>query len=53
VLDVTDLGAAFLGGTRLSELAGAGRIIELTPGAVVKASRAFTGDHAPHCLEVF
>ncbi|MET0236051.1 MAG: GNAT family N-acetyltransferase [Kibdelosporangium sp.] len=53
VLDSTDLGAIFLGGTRLTELAGAGRVRELTPGAVIPASRAFTGDHAPHCPEVF
>ncbi|MET0136432.1 MAG: GNAT family N-acetyltransferase [Kibdelosporangium sp.] len=53
VLDVTDLGAAFLGGTRLTELAAAGRVRELTPGSLVAASRAFTGDHAPHCPEVF
>jgi predicted acetyltransferase len=53
VLGVADLGAVFLGGTKLSELAGAGLITELTPGAVTRASRAFAGDRAPHCLEVF
>ncbi|MBP2319809.1 putative acetyltransferase [Kibdelosporangium banguiense] len=53
VLDATDLGAVFLGGTRLTELAGAGRVRELTPGALIPASRAFTGDHAPYCPEVF
>ncbi|TCO50735.1 GNAT family N-acetyltransferase [Actinocrispum wychmicini] len=53
VLDIADLGAAYLGGVRLTELAAAGLITELTPGAVTKASRAFIGDHAPHCQEVF
>jgi predicted acetyltransferase len=53
VLDVTALGAAFLGGVRLSDLAAAGQITELVPGTVARASRAFLGDHAPHCLEVF
>jgi predicted acetyltransferase len=53
VLDSTDLGAVFLGGTRLTELAGAGRVRELTPGALIPASRAFMGDHAPYCPEVF
>jgi predicted acetyltransferase len=53
VLDSTDLGAAFLGGTRLTELAGAGRVRELTPGTLIPASRAFLGDHAPYCPEVF
>lgn len=53
VLDIADLGAIYLGGVRLTELAAAGLITELTRGAVVRASRAFTGDHAPHCLEIF
>jgi predicted acetyltransferase len=53
VLDVTDLGAVFLGGVRLTDLAAAGRVTELTPGSLVRTSRAFIGDQAPHCLEVF
>ena len=52
-LDVTVLGAVFLGGTRLSALAAAQRVRELTPGAVRAASRAFGGDHDPHCPEIF
>jgi predicted acetyltransferase len=52
-LEVTDLGAAFLGGPTLVQLADAGRVRELTPGALVRASRAFAGDRPPHCLEVF
>ena len=51
--DVADLGAAYLGGTRLTALAAAGRVRELTPGAVLSASRAFAGDVEPHCPEVF
>lgn len=53
LIDVADLGAIFLGGTRLTELAAAGLVTELTPGSVVRSSRAFAGDHAPHCLEIF
>ncbi len=52
-LDVTDLGAVFLGGVRLTDLAAAGRVTELVPGTVTRAGRAFLGDTAPHCLEVF
>ncbi|MFL5957682.1 MAG: GNAT family N-acetyltransferase, partial [Solirubrobacterales bacterium] len=51
--DVAALGAAYLGGTRLSTLAGAGRVQELRPNALVNASRAFAGDAEPYCPEVF
>ena len=51
--DVTDLGAAYLGSTSLRLLAAAGRVRELRPGALEPASRAFTGESEPHCLEVF
>nr|WP_042194443.1 GNAT family N-acetyltransferase [Kibdelosporangium sp. MJ126-NF4]CEL21322.1 UPF0256 protein SAV5428 [Kibdelosporangium sp. MJ126-NF4]CTQ96111.1 UPF0256 protein SAV5428 [Kibdelosporangium sp. MJ126-NF4] len=51
--DITDLGAAYLGGTRLTELAAAGRVLELTPGALAPASRAFLADDQPFCPEVF
>lgn len=51
--DVADLGAMYLGGPRLAALAAAGRVHELRPGAVLAASRAFAGDMAPHCPEVF
>jgi predicted acetyltransferase len=53
VLDVTALGAAFIGGTRLTTLARAQYLRELTPGAVRALSNAFLGDEEPHCLEVF
>jgi predicted acetyltransferase len=52
-LDVSVLGAAYLGGTTLSELAAAGRVAELRPGALARASAAFRGDVAPWCPEVF
>lgn len=51
--DITDLGAAYLGGTRLTALAAAGRVREHRAGAVVAASRAFAGDTDPFCPEVF
>ncbi|PRY44527.1 GNAT family N-acetyltransferase [Umezawaea tangerina] len=51
--DVAALGSAFLGGTRLTVLARAGRVREHTPGTVAALSTAFLGDHAPHCPELF
>jgi predicted acetyltransferase len=50
---VGELGAAYLGGTRLTALAAAGRVRELRSGAVVAASRAFAGDVEPSCPEIF
>lgn len=52
-LDILELGAVFLGGTRLSTLASAGRVRELTEGAVTRASTAFLGEQEPSCTEVF
>lgn len=52
-LDITDLGAVFLGGTTLSSLGTAGRVRELRPGALRAASLAFLGDHEPHCPDIF
>ncbi|EME52821.1 GNAT family N-acetyltransferase [Amycolatopsis decaplanina] len=52
-LDITDLGAIFLGGTRPSTLAAAGRIKERTAGAVSRATAAFATDREPSCLESF
>src|SRR5215217_269389 len=52
-LDVAALGAAYLGGTTLRDLAQAGRVRELTPGAVDRTSAAFRGDAAPWCPEMF
>jgi predicted acetyltransferase len=50
---IAGLGAAFLGGTRLSALCGAGWIEELTPGAVLAASTAFGSDVQPWCAQHF
>jgi predicted acetyltransferase len=52
-LGMTELGAAYLGGTRLDVLARAGRVRELRGGALAIANRAFAGDRAPWCPEIF
>lgn len=52
-LDVSALGAAFLGGTRLATLAGAGRVRELCPGTLAPTSLAFLHHEEPRCLELF
>jgi predicted acetyltransferase len=52
-LDVTDLGAAYLGGTRLGALAGAGLVAEQRSGAVRALSAALAWDPAPWCPMVF
>jgi predicted acetyltransferase len=52
-LGASELGAAYLGGTTLAQLARAGRVRELRSGALGAASRAFMGDRAPWCPEVF
>jgi predicted acetyltransferase len=52
-LGVAELGAAYLGGTTLDVLARAGRVRELRSGALAAASRAFRGDVAPYCPEIF
>ena len=46
-LPVQALGAAYLGGTRLSALAGAGLVSEMRPGAVAELSAAMSWDPAP------
>jgi len=52
-LDVDALGAAYLGGTTLHELALAGRVSELRAGALARASAALRGAGAPWCPEIF
>jgi len=52
-LDVVDLGAAYLGAFRLSELARAGRVEELIPGALRRADVLFSSDRAPWCATMF
>jgi predicted acetyltransferase len=52
-LDIRELGAAYLGGTRLGTLAAAGLVSELRPGAVLRLSSAMTWDPAPWCPQIF
>ena len=52
-LPVHALGAAYLGGTRLSALAGAGLVSELRPGALAALSAAMSWDTAPWCTTGF
>lgn len=52
-LDVTALGALYLGGITAFELAEAGQIEELVPGAVVRADAIFRSPRAPWCPEIF
>jgi len=49
VLDVTELGAAYLGGVPLGALATAGLVTEGRPGAVRQLSAALSWDVAPWC----
>jgi len=52
-LDVRELGAAYLGGTRLGALGAAGLVRELHPGALGRLSAAMTWDPAPWCPQIF
>ena len=52
-LDVTDLGAAYLGGASLASLARAERVAELTPGALLRADRMFAASPPPICTTHF
>lgn len=52
-ISVDDLSASYLGGRHLSRIAAAGRIRELRPGSVARASQAFVWDPAPWCQEIF
>jgi predicted acetyltransferase len=52
-LSAADLGAAYLGGTKLAALRMTGRVRELTPGALDRASIAFGAAREPWCPEIF
>jgi predicted acetyltransferase len=52
-LDVRELGAAYLGGTRLGALAAAGLVSENRPGTIRQLSAAMTWDPAPWCPQIF
>jgi predicted acetyltransferase len=53
VLDIEALSAAYLGGTSLATLQAAGRVTEISPGAVTLASTAFFWPVTPWCPEEF
>lgn len=53
VLAAADLGAGYLGGTRLRSLAGAGRVEERTPGAVARADLMLSWDPPPWSPQTF
>jgi predicted acetyltransferase len=52
-LDVSALGAAYLGGTRIGALDAAGLVTEHRPGAVLELSAAMSWDPAPWCPVIF
>jgi predicted acetyltransferase len=52
-LSVEDLGAVYLGGTRLTTLAAAGRVTAVDAQTLAAASTAFGWDVAPWCPVIF
>jgi predicted acetyltransferase len=52
-LSARELGAIYLGGTPLTALAGAGRVVEHIPGAARKADLMFYSEVTPRCTEEF
>jgi predicted acetyltransferase len=52
-LDITDLGAVYLGGFTFRSLADAGRGAECTPGAIERADLIFATDRKPWSPHVF
>jgi predicted acetyltransferase len=52
-LDIRELGAAYLGGTRLGSLAAAGLVTEARPGTLNPLSAALSWDPAPWCPQIF
>jgi predicted acetyltransferase len=52
-LSSTELGAAYLGGTSLTSLAAAGRVVEQRAGALSVATRAFRSDLQPWCPQIY
>lgn len=51
--DITDIGAAYLGAFSFAQLADAGRVRELQPGALSRADALFRTDRQPWCPRVF
>jgi predicted acetyltransferase len=52
-LTISELAWTYLGETTFSQLAAAGRVRELSPGAIATATSMFRWDVAPWCPEVF
>ena len=52
-IDAADLASAYLGGVRVTTLAGAGLVAELVPGAVSRADAMFAGGHPPASSTMF
>jgi predicted acetyltransferase len=52
-LTVQALGAAYLGGASFGQLAGAGHVRELTPGAAGRLAAAMSFDPAPWTCQIF
>jgi predicted acetyltransferase len=52
-LGISELGAAYLGGVTFTALAAAGRIQEMTPGAIERADAMFRTPAAPFCSTDF
>ena len=52
-LDIDALGSAYLGGCGFTQLADAGRAIERTPGALLRADALFRSARAPWCPDIF
>ena len=53
VLGIEELSAAYLGGVSLATLQAAGRVTEVSPGAVTLASTSFSWPVAPWCPDEF
>jgi predicted acetyltransferase len=53
VMDIEALSAAYLGGESLAALQGAGRVTEISPGAVTQAATAFRWPVTPWCPDNF
>ena len=52
-MTINDLAGPYLGGFTFGNLAGAGRVHEITPGALERADAAFRTPRAPWCPENF
>jgi predicted acetyltransferase len=51
--DITDIGAVYLGAFGFRQLADAGRVRELDPGAIARADALFRTERPPWCPKVF